>query len=221
MTHWERQSHHSLTAAWRRVLRGHVSAQPGDNSAALPSSEEDAVGGRCPMPRQCNTTQRRAVDALPASGPGQSLAALQLADNLHGVPAPGGELQTASEADSTASPFHTWWGCLMPVPEGSAGGVPQTPGLGTSFCLAVASDHRKKKLKIEHLLAAVDRPGRPCLPLGLGGSRHLGEVRVQPARRPQAKREEGKRSKSSESQQRKHWLQEQQRQSRLMGRLGR
>jgi len=83
------------------------------------------------------------------------------------VSSPGGELQTASEADSTASPFHTWWACLMPAPEDSAEGIPQTSGLRTSSCLAAACDHRKK-LKIEHLLAAVERPGRPCLPLRWG-----------------------------------------------------
>lgn len=92
---------------------------------------------------QGNAIQHRAVDALPASLPGQSLAALQLADKLCGVSAPGGELQTAAEADSTASPFHTWWGCLVPAPEGSAGGVPQTSGLRTSSCLAAAADQRK------------------------------------------------------------------------------
>lgn len=57
----------------------------------LPSSEGDALWGEdAPLPRQC-----RPVDALPVSGPGQSLAALQLADKLRGVSAPGSELQTA------------------------------------------------------------------------------------------------------------------------------
>lgn len=65
------------------------------------------------------------------------------------VCAPGGELQTVSEADSMASLFHSCWGCLVPAPEGLAGGVPQTSGLRTSSCLAAAPDHRKNlKLSI-------------------------------------------------------------------------
>lgn len=86
---------------------------------------------------------------------------------------------------------------------------------GTSPCPAAASDHRKT-----HLTAA-ERPHRSCLPPGLGASRHLGGAWVQSPGRPQAKQKEGKRSKYSESQQCKHGPQEQQRQSRTMGRLGR
>lgn len=179
----------------------------------LPSSKGDAScqGNAIQHSHQCTSSQW--ARAKPCCSPAGRQAPWCLP--------PGGERQTASEANSTASPFHTWWGCPVPAPEGLAGGVPQTLGLRTSSCLAAASDHRKKNLKIEHLLAVVERTDRPCLLLGLRGSRHLGEAQVQPARRPQAKGEEGKRNKYSETQQCEHWLQEQQRQSRLMGRLGR
>lgn len=40
--HQEHQRHHVLTAAWKRVLKGQVSAQSGGKNEGVP------LGGRCP-----------------------------------------------------------------------------------------------------------------------------------------------------------------------------
>lgn len=162
-----------------------------------------------PHSKECNPTQRRGCTSSQwaRAKPHHSPAGRQAPRHLPQ------EASCRQYMRPTAPPFHTWQGCLMPTPEGLARGVPMT---GTSPCLPAASDRRKT-----HLLTAAERPGRSCLPPGLGVSRHLGEAWVQSAGRPQAKQKESKRSKYSESQQCKHGPQEQQRQSRPMGRLGR
>lgn len=71
----------------------------------LPSSEGDALGGEMP---HANAMQYNTELSMHFQPVGQSKALLLSSWQTSSVvSAPGGELQTACEADSMASPFHT------------------------------------------------------------------------------------------------------------------